>query len=79
MQKFLPTEIIWQKGKTGYEPPQKEWMQQKILQEMVMEARKKLVHQKVLQPSVLKSPLQPAGAHEARNFDWHCLNLAYLF
>jgi len=79
MEQKLPREIIWRKGKVGFEPPQKEWMQNKWVQEMMMEARKKLVNEKVLNQSVLNIPVAPKAAHEAGNFDWRYLCAAGMF
>jgi asparagine synthase (glutamine-hydrolysing) len=41
MEQKLPGEIVWRKGKVGFEPPQKDWMQDKHVQEMIIESRKK--------------------------------------
>ena len=37
----LPNEIVWRKGKIGYEPPQKQWMQNPQMQAMIRAAREK--------------------------------------
>lgn len=79
MDQKLPQEIVWRKGKVGFEPPQKEWMQHKRVQEMIMESRKKLVKEKVLQQNVLAIPVAPKAAHEADNFDWRYLCAANIF
>lgn len=75
---FLPAEIVWRKGKTGFEPPQKEWMQQKTIQEMIMEARGRLVKEKVLNADILNAAITPKAAHEAENYDWRNLCAATL-
>ena len=72
MQDKLPDEINWQIGKTGFEPPQRAWMQHPAIQQNIREARKKLVEQKICKPEILDSPLVPASAHEENNFDWRC-------
>jgi len=79
MQPCLPAEINWRKGKTGFEPPQKEWMQQKPVQEMIIEARKKLVKEKVLLPAAIDAPIHAANAHDAKNDDWRYLCAAEIF
>jgi len=79
MEQNLSSEIIWRKGKVGFEPPQKEWMQHKQVQEMMVAARKKLVSEKVLQPAILTTAIKPSGAHDAGNFDWRYLCAAALF
>jgi asparagine synthase (glutamine-hydrolysing) len=79
LEPLLPPGTAWTPGKTGYEPPQQQWMQQPALQEMIREARKTLVNKFVLQPGVLQQKLQPQQAHARDNFDWWCLNAAELF
>ena len=76
MQTHLPTDICWRKDKTGYEPPQQQWMQQPQLQEQIHEARKKLVKQQVLKQSVLNKPINVKPAHDANNYDWRYLSVA---
>ncbi|MFN5135204.1 MAG: asparagine synthase (glutamine-hydrolyzing) [Chitinophagaceae bacterium] len=78
MNGVLPNEIVWRKDKVGYEPPQKQWMGNKQLQEMVMESRKKLVGEKILNVAVLQKPIQLKSAYEADNFDWRYLTTAIL-
>ncbi len=73
MAKKLPPEIVWRKDKVGYEPPQKEWMQQGIMQDYIQEAKRKLVKKGVLNKAVLNKAVVPATAHEANNFDWRYL------
>ena len=72
MDDKLPAAITWQKGKTGFEPPQKQWMQSPAIVENVREAQKKLVKEKICTPEVLDAPLQPADSHDENNFDWRC-------
>ncbi len=72
MNDKLPAEINWQKGKTGFEPPQRAWLQYPPVKDNIREARKKLVQEKICNESLLQSPLQPAAAHEENNFDWRC-------
>lgn len=79
MNDIAPAEIIWRKGKTGYEPPQKEWMQQPAMQELIMESRKKLVDEKVLAKKIMQAPLSVSGAHDADNNDWKYMCTAALF
>ncbi|MCX6209930.1 MAG: asparagine synthase-related protein, partial [Bacteroidetes bacterium] len=74
----LPQEIVWRKGKIGYEPPQKIWMQNAQMQEMVKTARQKLVINKVLSTTILQRNTEAKAAHEANNFDWWCLCAAQL-
>jgi asparagine synthase (glutamine-hydrolysing) len=79
MDNILPKEIAWQKDKIGYEPPQKKWMQNKKIQEKIMESRKKLIHEKVLDKSAETIDIAAKNAHEANNFDWRFLCAAEIF
>lgn len=76
MEKKLPVGITWRKEKVGFEPPQAEWMQNKKLQEMVHESRKKLVQEKILASSVLDKPIRALSSHAAENYDWRYLAVA---
>ncbi len=79
MSDFLPPEVAWQKDKTGYEPPQKKWMQQKQIQDLIYESRKKLISEKVLAKSTESFDIKALGAHEANNMDWRILSAAAIF
>jgi asparagine synthase (glutamine-hydrolysing) len=79
MDNYLPQAIIWQKNKIGYEPPQKQWMQNKPLQEMIIESRRVLINQKILFKKVLNEPVLTKSAHEGNNYDWRYLSAASLF
>jgi asparagine synthase (glutamine-hydrolysing) len=50
MEKGLPAEITWRRDKVGFEPPQWQWMQDKKMQEMIQDAKNKLVNEKILKP-----------------------------
>jgi asparagine synthase (glutamine-hydrolysing) len=73
MDKKIPPDICWQKGKTGFEPPQKKWMQQPALQALLHDARRKLVEKNICHKSLLDKPVVPANAHESDNFDFRSL------
>lgn len=74
----LPKEIVWRKGKIGYEPPQKLWMQNAAVADLINEARLKLVNKKILDPKMLKTPIQANSAHHQNNFDFWILCAAEL-
>jgi asparagine synthase (glutamine-hydrolysing) len=76
METTLPKEIVWRTEKTGFEPPQKQWLQNKQLQDLIMENRTKLVHERILNKTILQNPVQQKGAYEADNFDWRYLTAA---
>jgi asparagine synthase (glutamine-hydrolysing) len=78
MDNTLPSSITWRKDKTGFEPPQQAWMAQAPVQDVIHEAKKKLVHEKILTAQALQTPIQPQEAYAADNFDWRYLVAAQL-
>lgn len=50
----LPPEIRWRTDKIGYEPPQQNWLENKMIREKISSAKKKLVNNHILTASVLK-------------------------
>lgn len=79
MKNKLPDAITWRKEKTGFEPPQKSWMQDKKMQEAMQEAKRILVDEKILKADVLQKKIQPQASHEADNYDWRYFSAAALF
>jgi asparagine synthase (glutamine-hydrolysing) len=75
MQHKIPDAILWNPIKTGFEPPQKTWMVDKTVQDLIHESKKKLVQQKILKPVMLTKKIIATGAHEENNFDWRVLSL----
>ena len=73
MENILPSEIVWRKDKTGYEPPQYRWMTDKTLRDYIQEARRSLVKRGILDRAILQKKIQPMGAHAAENYDWRYL------
>jgi asparagine synthase (glutamine-hydrolysing) len=76
MENSLPGNIVWRKDKVGFEPPQKDWMQHTQVQDAIMEAKKKLVQEKVLKPVILQKNPRPQDAFNAENYDWRYWMLA---
>jgi len=74
----LPPTIVWRKDKTGFEPPQKEWMMLPEVQEAIMEGKKKLVDEKILSAEVLKK-VKPHTAYAASGMDWKYWSASYIF
>ncbi|MCU7551663.1 asparagine synthase (glutamine-hydrolyzing) [Chitinophagaceae bacterium LB-8] len=79
VQSLLPAQIVWRAEKVGFEPPQKAWMQNPMVQEKIQEAKKLLVSKDVLSKTVLQQPIVPADAHAANNLDWRYWSASYLF
>lgn len=73
MEKKLPDSIVWRQDKIGLEPPQLAWMQLSSVQEMIHEAKRKLVNEKVLKPDVMNKKIRPSSAYEKDNYDWKYL------
>lgn len=78
MDKKLPPEIVWRKEKVAYEPPQKNWMEENVMQDYIREAKTKLVNSGILSKKVLEKKIEPMAAHEDKNYDWRYLCAAQL-
>jgi asparagine synthase (glutamine-hydrolysing) len=78
MEKRIPSEIVWRTDKVGYEPPQKMWMEDLLMKDYIYEARKKLVEEHILKPSVLQKKIAGLDAHAADNFDWRYVCVAQI-
>jgi len=79
VEDVLPKEIVWRKDKVGFEPPQKIWMSDKIVQDAINNGKQKLVEQKILNPSVLDEKIKPHNAYAADGWDWKYWSASYLF
>ncbi len=79
MKNLLPEQVAWRKDKTGFEPPQKDWMRLQPLQEAIRESKRRLVREKILKPEVMDKPVLPLGAHDPDNYDWRYFSAAGLF
>ncbi len=73
MDRHLPAEVNWRKGKVGFEPPQQQWLQQKGMQAMIMESRKKLSVAGIILSTEIDRPIADSGAHAHSNYDWRYL------
>ena len=76
MDKKLPDEITWRADKVGFEPPQKQWMQNNKVQDAIHEAKRILVNKKILNPQALDKPVKASDGYVADNFDWRYLTVA---
>jgi asparagine synthase (glutamine-hydrolysing) len=79
MKDRLPSNITWRKDKIGFEPPQKAWMQDSGVIELIHEAKKTLVKEHVLHPQSLGKAIEAKNSHEADNYDWRYLTASVLF
>ncbi len=78
MSPLLPAPIAWRKDKIGFEPPQKQWLQQPAMQEYIMSAKQKLASAGILQKKIVAQRIEPKDANAADDFDWRYLVAANL-
>ncbi|MEO8769916.1 MAG: asparagine synthase (glutamine-hydrolyzing) [Ferruginibacter sp.] len=76
MNDKLPQNIVWRTDKIGYEPPQKQWMENQVMKDYIYEAKSKLVKEDILKPHALQRKTKTLHAHDADNFDWRYLCVA---
>jgi len=79
MENNLPAEITWRRDKTGFEPPQQQWMQNSNVQQLIKEAKQKLIDERILKPETVNKNIESKPAHEAANYDWRYLTASFLF
>jgi asparagine synthase (glutamine-hydrolysing) len=78
MDDKLPHNIVWRTDKIGYEPPQKQWMENAEMKDYLYEAKSKLVKEEYLKPQVLAKKTKSHHAHDADNYDWRFLCVAQM-
>jgi asparagine synthase (glutamine-hydrolysing) len=66
-ESILPKEIAWRVDKVGYEPPQKKWMENPLIKEMIRDAFGKLEKEKIVNPGYKK---------DSTDLDWCALTVA---
>lgn len=76
---FLPKEIVWRKDKTGFEPPQKKWMENKNVQESIMEGKRKLARHQIITSLAAEKKIQPHNSYAADGRDWKYWSASFLF
>ena len=74
----VPDAVLWKPEKTGFETPQKSWMENKTMQELIHRSKEKLVHSGILKPVVLQQKIVAKDIHSADNSDWRYLSLAQI-
>ncbi len=74
-ENLLPKEIAWRKDKIGYEPPQKSWMENKNINEKIIESKNKLISAGFISP---KMSMQGNSAH-GDDKNWKFLMTENLF
>lgn len=79
MEKILPDDIVWRKDKTGFEPPQKKWMEDAEVKEAIMEGKRKLVAQHILNEEAAQKKIKPHSAYAADHQNWKYWSASFLF
>lgn len=76
MDGYLKSDVVWRVGKTGFEPPQKQWLQQDAVFDRVKEGMSKLTAMQILKPGAEGELLQPFHAHHRNSYAWRiwCLS-----
>lgn len=78
MDDKLPQNIVWRTDKVGYEPPQKQWMENQVMKDYIHEAKSKLIKEDILKPHALHKKTKSLHAHDADNFEWRYLCVAQI-
>ena len=66
----VPDNILWRNGKTGFEPPQFEWMSDVRIQNEITKAHEKLIDLRILDSRVRSRQVIPCRAYARDNRDW---------
>lgn len=69
-QTILPKEIGWRKDKIGYEPPQKNWMENEKIKQKIAANRDLLVNQNVLNKSILERSIDAEESNKHTGNNW---------
>lgn len=78
-QHTMPHEIAWRVDKIGYEPPQKSWMENAIVKDLILSKRNKLIDNNILNSNLLKTAYIGEDAHTGANNNWKYLLSQTLF
>ncbi|MEI6264169.1 MAG: asparagine synthase (glutamine-hydrolyzing) [Sphingobacteriia bacterium] len=78
-ERILPKEITWRKDKIGYEPPQKEWMEDSRIKEKIMESKKVLFKNQIISKVEADKIPGSASANAKGDNSWNYLMTSVLF
>jgi asparagine synthase (glutamine-hydrolysing) len=78
MDDKLPQNIVWRSHKIGFEPPQKQWMENQVMKDYIHEAKCRLIKEDILKPNVLHKKNKSPHAYDAESFDWRYLCVAQI-
>lgn len=79
VEPLLPADIVWQKGKTGFEPPQQTWMQDTNVAAAIQAGKQILTDKGILNKRALSKKIQPHEAYAAINQDWKYWSASFLY
>lgn len=75
----MPKEIAWRVDKIGYEPPQKTWMENENVKDIILKKRNKLIDNNILNSNLRNTVYKGEEAHEGFNNNWKYLMGQTLF
>jgi asparagine synthase (glutamine-hydrolysing) len=67
---LLPEPITWRKDKIGYEPPQKNWLKNKKVQEKIQESKKKLFENNIISKKEFELNPSITSSNNNNNKNW---------
>jgi asparagine synthase (glutamine-hydrolysing) len=76
---LLPKDIAWRKDKIGYEPPQKNWMENEDIKNKILSGRNDLTSKGILSAKMNKHAYQAEEALQGDNKNWKFLMTQNLF
>lgn len=76
---LLPAEICWRKDKIGYEPPQKNWLDNPVIKDKITAMRSSLVNKNILHASLNHKPVESHEAASSKNNSWKIWMAGNLF
>lgn len=77
-QDILPPEITWRKDKIGYEPPQRNWMEQAGVRDRIEAGRDLLINRGIVSPKVKKRQALAEDSNVSSGNTWRMWMAAYL-
>jgi asparagine synthase (glutamine-hydrolysing) len=76
---LLPEEITWRKDKIGYEPPQKNWVENKIIKDRIQESKRMLYSNNIISKKEYETDIIAASSSEVQNKSWSLWMAGNLF
>jgi asparagine synthase (glutamine-hydrolysing) len=67
---ILPENICWRKDKIGYEPPQKNWMENEKIKQKIAHNRQVLFDHNIINKSVLTRSIEAEESNKNNGNNW---------